>query len=444
MKLPRLSLKWTVFLMAMSAAMVATNVAQAQFGTILSGAGPVNRSMGGASTASPLSASGALFWNPATFPGLGQSELEASAELLFPTTQVSSRISAGLLGHGVPGISLAGHTDSDTGVFPLPSIGLAYLPSESRLSFGLGVFALAGFGVDYAGSTTNFPLTAPPPNGIGFGPVFSEFQVLQIHPAFAFQLTDHLSVGAGPTLNLATLKVAPGLFAPPDDANADGFATYPQGTHSDSSWGAGFAIGAYYQAGTWAVGASFKSPQWFDSFHFNSSDELGHPRRLDVNLDLPMIISIGAAYTGLERFTFAVDVRYLDYADANFLGDSGFTADGAVHGLGWRSIFAVAAGAQYQLSDAISLRLGYGWNENPIPNSVSFTNTVAPVILEHTIYAGASWKVTEDLALSVSYAHGFENSIEGPLFTPAGPVPGTSVKNSTSADCVVFGASLKF
>jgi long-chain fatty acid transport protein len=438
------SSKWTIFSLVALAAVVAEGPVRAQYGTILSGTGPINRSMGGASTAAPLSASGAMFWNPATISGLGSSQLEASAELLFPTTQVSSGISAGALGPGIPPIGFAGHTDSDSGAFALPTIGLAYLPDGSPWSFGLGVFALAGFGVDYAGSTTNFPLTAPPPAGIGFGPVFSEFQVLQIHPAFAVQVTERLFVAAGPTLNLATLKVTPGLFAAPNDANRDGFFTYPQATHGETTWGAGFVLGAYYKADVWAAGASVKSPQWFDTFRFNSSDELGRLRKLEVNIDLPMIVSVGASYTGIEQWVFAVDVRHLDYANANFLGHSGLSADGAVRGLGWTSIFAVAAGAQYQWTDAISLRTGYSWNENPIPDNESFINTVSPVIVEHTVYAGASWSVTRDFALSVAYAHGFENSIEGPMPTPGGAVPRTAVRNSTSADMLLFGASVKF
>ena len=49
-------------------------------GFVLAGAGPVNRSMGGASTAAPLDATGALFWNPATLSGLPSSELDFALE----------------------------------------------------------------------------------------------------------------------------------------------------------------------------------------------------------------------------------------------------------------------------------------------------------------------------------------------------------------------------
>src|SRR5579872_4283332 len=154
MQIHRLLSKWTILTSAAWLAAVIAAPAHAQIGPILSGTGAVDRSMGGAATAAPLSAAGALFWNPATMSGLGRSELEAGAELLFPHTQASSRISASALGPGIPPIGLEGQTDSDTGAVALPTIGLVYLPEGSDLSFGLGIFALAGFGVNYSGSAT--------------------------------------------------------------------------------------------------------------------------------------------------------------------------------------------------------------------------------------------------------------------------------------------------
>src|SRR4051812_33657633 len=44
--------------------------AWAQFGDSLPGAGPINRSMGGAAVAAPIDPAGALYWNPATIGGL--------------------------------------------------------------------------------------------------------------------------------------------------------------------------------------------------------------------------------------------------------------------------------------------------------------------------------------------------------------------------------------
>lgn len=431
-------------LLAALAGVAAPQAANAQFGTVLTGAGPVNRSFGGVAVASPISPAGALFWNPATLSGFRRSELEAGVELLFPDTGLSSLVPAGSLGQGIPPITLSGSSSSDSGAFPLPTIGLAYVPKGSRFSYGLGVFALAGFGVDYAGSNTNPLLTAPPPRGLGIGPAYSEFQVFQIHPAISYQVTERFSIAAGPSLDLAMLKIDPATFATPDDANGDGSFSYPSGMHSQTTWGGGFDVGAYYRGDIWSFGTSIKSPQWFDKFRFNSFDELGFGRSVDYGLDLPTIVSWGTAYTGFERWVFAADLRYLDYHNANGLGESGFAPGGSLRGLGWKSIFAVSTGAQLQLTDTLVLRGGYTWTENPVPDSESSVNSVSSVIIEHVLSTGVSWNVTRDLAFNLAYIHAFENSIAGPIVTPAGAIPGTLVRNTASADSVAFGLSLKF
>jgi long-chain fatty acid transport protein len=421
-----------------------TATAQAQFGAVLSGAGPVNRSMAGASVAAPLSPGGAIYWNPATLSGLERSELEAGAELLFVHSRLDSSVAPGALAPGVPPTLLSGSTTSDGGPYALPTIALAYVPEGSPVSFGLGVFSLAGFGVNYPGSLSNPVLTAPPSAGLGFGPIYSEYQVLQITPAVSYKLSDQLSVGVALNVDMANLKLDPGVFAAPDDANGDGFATYPSGVHGRTAWGAGFTVGVYYHDQDWGVGASFRSPQWFENLHFNSADELGMPRDVQFALNPPMILSVGGAYTGIERCVFAADVRYLDYENAKGFGDTGFGADGSLRGIGWRSIFAVALGAQYRPTDCTSVRAGFSWNENPIRNSDTFVNVASPTITRHMGFLGASWDVTCDLTLSIAYMHAFENSVNGNIVTPVGPVPGTSVRSTLSADSILFGMSVKF
>jgi hypothetical protein len=68
----------------------------------------------------------------------------------------------------------------------------------------------------------------------------------------------------------------------------------------------------------------------------------------------------------------------------------------------------------------------------------------APVIIEHMVYLGASYQLTSNFSLSAAYFHAFKNTVEGPLVTPAGAVPGTSVRNGTSGDSLIIGATLKF
>jgi long-chain fatty acid transport protein len=437
--------RWSVAVGATWLALLAGAAPAGAQGLVLTSVGPVNRSMGGAAVAAPLDATGALYWNPATIGGLEHSELDLGVELIYPQSTLSSAVPASAFGRGVPPVPLAGSTDGNAGAFPLPTGGFVYHPEESAWSYGLGVFTVGGFGSNYPASVSNPILTPQPPNGVGLGAVYSQLIVVQLAPAVACQLTDHLAVGLSPTVDLATLTLDPALFAAPDDADQDGFRTYPSGTHSRIHWGAGFQLGAYYTTDAgWRFGAAVKSPQWFETFRYNSADERGFPRTLSLRFDYPLIASAGAAYAGLARWLFAADVRFIDYRDTKGFGRAGFDATGAGTGLGWDSVVLLAAGVQYQCTDALSLRLGYTFNPNPVPDAVAAFNVASAPIYEHVVYLGASYRLTAACALSAAYFHAFDNSITGPVVTPAGPVRGSSVTTETVTDSLIVGVSVQF
>jgi long-chain fatty acid transport protein len=414
-------------------------------GIVIPGAGPVNRSMGGAAVAAPLGVSGALHWNPASIAGLPGSEMEIGVELLYPRERVSSSLAADSLGPGVPPAALSGSDESDSGVFPIPTLAAVYRPEASRWSLGLGVFSIAGFAVDYPASASNPILTPQPPDGFGLGAVHAELQVFQVAPTLAYQLTDWLAIGAAPTLTAARLTVGPDVLAPPDDANGDGFASWPDANHARTHWGGGFQVGVYSELESGLrLGASLKSPQWFEEFHWNAEDELGQPRRLELDLGYPLIASLGAAFAGFERWLLALDLRYLDFAHTDPFRDAGFAPGGEVTGLGWDSVFALAAGVQYAWGERLSLRLGYSYNTSPIDGDVASFNVASPTVFEHILYAGASVHVTPTFLVSIGYAHAFENSVSGPIQSPLGAIPGSSVQSELEVDTWMLGASVRF
>src|SRR4051812_40321500 len=181
---------WKVVGIALLGTLTSVQTIRAQAGVVLTGAGPINRSMGGAATAAPISAGGALYWNPASIAGLPCSEAEFGLELLWPHTTLASSVPANALGLGAPPVAFAGATNSDSGVFPLPTIGLVYRGVESPWTVGVGVLTVGGFGVNYPASTTNPILQAPPLQGLGVGPLNSQLYVTQLVPTAAYQLND--------------------------------------------------------------------------------------------------------------------------------------------------------------------------------------------------------------------------------------------------------------
>jgi long-chain fatty acid transport protein len=410
-------------------------------GIALGGCGPVNRAMGGAATAAPIDAAGALLWNPASISGLTCSEMMIGLELLLPTEEVSSSVGP-----------FAGSTRGEPGIAPIPCMALVHKCEGSPWTFGLGMFGIAGFNVNYPASNLLAPggnpvLSPNPPAGLGCGRVYSEAQYLQIIPTASYAMTDQLSIGVGPTLTLAKLVVDPDPLATPNPALLPpNGSVYPPGSGTRYSWGGGFQVGVYYIAdNAWHLGFTFKSPQWFEPTRVQTTDAAGNPREESATFDYPMILSLGLAYSGIEDWLFACDVRYFDYERAQGFGDpAAYDATGKVTGLGWKSVMSVHTGVQYHATERLYLRGGYQWNDNPIASEDTFFNVAAPLIVGHIVSAGFSYHLTCNLILSAAYLHGFENTSTGPFVVPTGPVPGYSVTSKISADALGLGLTLRY
>jgi long-chain fatty acid transport protein len=419
-------------------ALLACSTALHAQGIALSGVGPVNRSMGGAATAAPIDAAGALMWNPASISGLKCNEVDIGLELLLPSEKLSSSI---------PAFGLQGSTGGEPGVMPIPELAWVHKCEDSRMSIGVGVFGIAGFATNFPASLTNPVLTPQPPNGLGLGRISSEAEYYQVIPTASYAVSDRLSIGFAPTLTIAKLDLSPMVFAPADDANGDGFATYPTSDGTRYHFGGGFQVGIYYTpTENWSLGFCFKSPQWFETFTSNVTNELGQPETSSVRFDYPMIFSLGTAYSGFERWLFACDVRYFNYAGtAGFEGPAAFGTNGALLGLGWKNIFSVHAGAQYCFSDRFSLRAGYQFNPSPIDSDTAFFNVGSPLITEHIVSCGFSYRLTDHETISVAYLHAFQNEVSGPITSPIfGTIPGTSATSTISADSLGAGLTVTY
>lgn len=394
-------------------------------GILISAAGPVNRSMGGASTAAPLDALGALYWNPASISGMESSETEFSLDVLLANHRVQS--SAG---------PFSGATDAEPGAVPIPNVGWVHKTQHSAITLGLGVNAIAGFKTNLLADPSN-PVLAPAPTGLGR--VSSEASFLQLAPVVSLALTDRFSVAAGPTITTGQLGVEPFVF---DAPNANGYAA---GRATRYHWGGGFQVGSYYIHNPHVrLGASLKSPTWMEEFEFYSADASGGPRILHADVDLPLILSLGASLTDCDRWLLACDVRFIDFANTAGLGDAAtFDNTGSLSGLDWSSVLVTAVGVQYQASESLSVRGGYTFNQNPVSNTEAFFNVASPLIYQHMLSTGASYHATEKLSVNVAYSYMLENTRHGPIFSPGiGPLAGTEVVNSMDAHFISFGLSV--
>lgn len=409
--------------------------AQAQ-GVIASGAGPINRSMAGASTAAAFDF-GSSYWNPATISFLERDETLLGTELIIPSMHYSSTLRAGSINGVFPPTNRYGTTRSDSGVPTNLSVGSSFkLDPESPMTMGILITGLVGGNVNFAGSTTT-PTLAPrqPPNYFGVGPVYANTALLAIKPMASYLVSDKLSVAFAPVITTGTAQFSPAFFAPgPKDGY--GIATFPTATNSRPFWGGGFELGTMYEVDeNWNLGFSFKSPVWQERWEYNSYNPDYSARTIGIQSDMPAIYSLGAAYKGIERLMVDVDVRYFDYANAALWGDSIVSG-----GLGWQSIFAVAMGGQYELSDRLTLRAGYLYNQNPIQEINTIFNIQAPGFIQHSLSIGASLRLNDNIVFTAGWVHGFRNAIEGPLLQ----IPNSSARMDAQVDSILAGLTIQY
>ena len=396
-------------------------------GIIVSSAGPVNRSMGGAAVAAPIDALGAIYWNPATISGLDRSETAFGLDLLVSNQTVSSSVGP-----------FAGETDAESGVFPIPNIGWAHKTPLRALTIGLGVNGIAGFKTNLRADPSN-PALAPAP--VGLGRVSSEAAFMQIAPVASLAVTDYLAVAAGPTITTGQIGLEPFVFAAP---NSNG--QYSSAQASRYHWGGGFQTGVYYiYSEAVRFGASYKSPTWMERFEFFGEDEFGEPRPLLVDVDLPMILSVGSSVVTGNGWLFALDLRYIDFANAAGLGDRAvFDSTGRLGGLDWSSVFVTALGVEKRLTPAWALRGGYTYNQNPVKNSEAFYNIASPLIYQHTLSSGLSFDASQALSVNLGYSYLLENTRHGQIISPViGPVPGSTFTNALDAHFLSFGLTIR-
>jgi long-chain fatty acid transport protein len=409
-------------------------------GLVLPGAGPINMSMAGASTAAAVDVGGS-YWNPAIISGLPRSEMLLSSQFLLPSIHLQSSLPASAVGGFFPPTNRSGTSRSDSGVAAVPTAILAFrLSDDSPWTFSLGTQYLVGGGVNFPGSSGN-PVVSPhdPPRSFGLGPIYSNLAVGLSSVIASRQVTDRLAIAAGPLIAVETLNTDPAVFAPPVNRFlTGGYPTFPSAFHQRPFWGAGFQVGLFYEMNEdWNLGFSYKSPIWQERWGFNSATAIGAPNRIGVQANLPEIFSWGVAYKGFERAIIDVDLRYLDYANTDLFGTA---APPKGNGLGWSSVFAVALGGQYQATDKLSLRAGYLFNTNPVPSARTLLNVELPAISQHLLAFGTSYKLTDDIAFSLAYTHQFRNTMSGPI----AQFPGTSVREDVQIDSIVAGLNIQF
>jgi long-chain fatty acid transport protein len=331
---------------------------------------------------------------------------------------------------------LSGSTKGEAGTIPNPSMSFVWRRCpKSPVTFGLGVSAIGGAASLYPASSAN---SNPVLGGLAKS---SQVVIFQLSPTLSYNVTKQMSIGVAPLIDLASLSINPMQLGQPASSTN---ALHNYGTRY--AWGGGFQIGTFYDfKNHYKFGFMFRSPMWYENLRYEGTT-VGQPNSPvsgSFDFDLPLTLSMGLSYDGFKDTIIGVDFRYFDYASTPGFNKGIIiqSQNPYIGGLDWESIWSVAIGIQKKWSEKLTLRMGYCWNENPIPGRSSMLNVSAPLTIQHTISVGATYAVVRNLEFSISYAHGFKGKTTGAFSSNS--LVGI-VTNETSGDEILMGITKKW
>ena len=382
----------------MSAAM-ATN------GYFSHGYGIKSKGMGGASVAMTDNGFGGAN-NPAAAAWAGN-RLELGVDLFSPNRSMTRANSGGGFGDA--------SVKSDKNLFVIPEIGFNRAVND-RLGVGITVYGNGGLNTDYAGGQLN--CGQGPANVLcGSGRLGVNLIQLIVAPTVAYKINENHSIGISPLLVHQRFK-AEGLqaFAPGSSAPA---SLTNNGT--DTSNGLGVRLGYLGKlTDRFSVGASYSPKIGMSKFSKYSGlfAEQG-------SFDIPANYTLGASFQASPDVILAADYQRIAYSGVNSISNS--SAQGAAPlgasngpGFGWSDINVVKLGAQWQATPKLALRAGFNSGGNPIQSRDVTFNILAPGVTTRHYTAGASYALSGNTELSVSYMQAPSSSVSGKSALPFG------------------------
>jgi long-chain fatty acid transport protein len=404
-------------------------------GHMLHGAGPINSSMGGAGTALVEDSIDALMFNPALIAGVTGNQITFSTEFFKDGIRIDTAID-----------TLKGRMDPTLHLGVIPAFGWMSRHPDKKLAFGFGLIGVAGFRTDYPQSDPSLLFSQPPG---GFGRIYTDYRLTKIPVALAYQVTPKLAIGASLNIYYGQFSVAP-LPYKVFDLNANGDRYYPGGGNLVGSWSVAGQFGFHYQATPdIGVGASVTTPQNFSPYEWNStyvepaSSNFGLARRIDFDLDGPLIVSFGSAFKLGGKTALAVDGMYTKYKGVEGFGSPGGIVDGIVYPFGWRNIWTFKIGARHQATEKLDVRLGYNYSQTPLRGEVILTGTGAPATFQNHFCGGLGYKVFPFLTAEASFYYVPREHVRGPLPNLDSEVIGT-LDTSNQLTSGLIGLSFTF
>ena len=377
--------------------------AHATNGMRMTGFGPVQNSMGGTGVGATLDAA-SIVSNPAGMAELG-GRIDFGGSYFKPSVEYSATSIA-------PGSGLVLHEGqtmkSDRGASPIPVLGVT-IPLSERVTFGIGAYGVAGMGVDYGANLYS-------------STTYSSYSQMRFAPAFAFKLSDWLSLGVTANVMFGTTSwnVA-GAFGQAPHMGADSF-------------GIGATVGAKITPfKSLTFGLAYETKGFFGDYRYNVTPRQGPggqplPGGVDtLSFNQPQVATVGVAWRVVEPLLLAMDVEWIHWAQVVGANQPAFSQNqsGAMPwNLSWRDQWVYKVGIELTATSFLKLRAGWNYAKNPLDPTRAFENIAFPAIAEHHVMAGLGIELGENFTLNLGGMYAPKTTLTGSNPNPPQGTPG--------------------
>ncbi len=319
-----------------------------------------------------------------------------------------------------PGVEV----ESDNDLFMIPHFAYNW-QADDVSTIGVSVYGNGGMNTEYPAASTPFEAGT-----FGAGTTGINLSQLFVNVSFAKKMNANNAFGA-------SIIVVGQQFSAQGLENFTPFSSDPSslsGNKKSTSYGAGFKFG--YQGEVYKgirLGAAYQSKMSMSSF-----DEYAGLFAEGGDFDIPSTYNIGASFDVGKSGVIVADVQQINYSEiasianpinnlftgclpGGFPGNPGpggmgagclGGADGG--GFGWEDMTIFKIGYQMDIGKKNTIRVGYSHAEQPIPESETLFNTLAPAVIEDHITAGWTLKVGTDMEFNLAGMYAPSNSVKGP------------------------------
>jgi len=353
--------------------LLAVSNAFATNGMRMIGFGPVQDSMGGASTGVNLDAASVLT-NPAGIQSLG-SRVDFGASYFSPDVTLNM-----------------GGTEfkSDKKASPVPAFGMV-VPLNTDLTFGLGAYGVSGMGVDY-----NL--------GVMGNLLYTNYSNMRFAPGLSYKINNMISVGATINIMYATMEYS-----------MDGGGPGPQIVDmAASSFGYGATVGVTVKPVEMVtIGLVYETTSRFQDFKFNQYMSSGGMSENSLKFNQPMNATLGLGLKPITGLVLAFDVQWIRWSETN--GDNLPKYTGGTFNMQWSDQIVYKFGLQYEVIPMLKIRAGINYGKMPLSEANSTAlqaNMFFPAVSEWHYTAGAGIKLTDKLAIDLGYMYSPEAKVK--------------------------------